>query len=80
MRRNLWRRGNFLRVLCVIYNDNKMLNARLCVLLDRESVFVCVLYIERKCNRHLMCISTSAVLLLALSWECELEVKGPLLR
>ena len=67
MRRNLWRRGNFLRVLCVIYNDNKMLDARLCVVLDRESVFVYVLSIERKCSRHLMCISTSAVLLLALS-------------
>jgi hypothetical protein len=61
VRRNLWQRGNFHRVLYVIYNDNKMVDARLCVVLGRESVCVCVLYIERKCNKHMMCISSVSI-------------------
>jgi hypothetical protein len=43
-------------------------------------VCVCVLYIERKCNGHMMYISTSAVLVLTLSRKCELVMKDPLLR
>ena len=58
MRRNLWRSGNFLRVLYVIYSDNMMLDARLCVVLGRESVCVCVcVFISRESVTDTWCVS-----------------------